>query len=426
MRRVRGEADAYVDEDSAGIRRVRERLFEAPAARRPKRRWIVAGSVAASMAAAAALVVWLAADRPAPAAVVTYEVEGRPAPDRRWIAAPPDVEVPIRFSDGAEVLLRPDSDLTVAHLRANGASVRVERGAVAIRVPRDPARPRDWRVLAGPFEVRVRGTEFEVDWDTAAAHFRLEMRHGEVELRGPVVGARRARSGERVEVWLRDQRMEVVAASAEARAPEAVEPVSHAGEPAPSEPALEPIDRARENDRASPPRRAPEAPRSESPSSPDVLEEIDAHTRAGRFDEAVAVADRTGWSQILARMSAERALRLGDAARYAGRVDRASEVYRTVRSRFPGTPPAAEAALHLGRLAADQQRDSIGASEWLDTYLREAPNGRFAREALGRRLEIEHRMGHAPRARELAGDYLRRFGEDGPYSDLALQLAGRD
>jgi outer membrane protein assembly factor BamD (BamD/ComL family) len=59
-----------------------------------------------------------------------------------------------------------------------------------------------------------------------------------------------------------------------------------------------------------------------------------------------------------------------------------------------------------------------GAATWFETYLRERPDGRFAREAAGRLIEAYQQSEDEDRAREAAREYLRRYPE-GPHSALA-------
>ena len=117
-------------------------------------------------------------------------------------------------------------------------------------------------------------------------------------------------------------------------------------------------------------------------------------------------------------------VRLADAARYASDVDAATLVLQSIRSRFPGTTAAAEAAFNYGRLVSDVRGNALAAAAWFETYLAEAADGPFAREASGRLVEAYDRLGNAAAAQRAARRYLERF-PDGPHAALARRLTGR-
>lgn len=106
---------------------------------------------------------------------------------------------------------------------------------------------------------------------------------------------------------------------------------------------------------------------------------------------------------------------LADAARHAGRPQRARQVYTAIRTRFAGSEAAATSGFYLARLAwreGSRQR----ARMWFSTYLAERPSGPLAQEALGRMLEIDRDV--PSQARETARRYLAQF-PGGPHASLA-------
>ncbi|MBW2509121.1 MAG: tetratricopeptide repeat protein [Deltaproteobacteria bacterium] len=90
------------------------------------------------------------------------------------------------------------------------------------------------------------------------------------------------------------------------------------------------------------------------------------------------------------------------------------------RSRFPGTDAAADAAFVLGRMQFHSGAHRSSAT-WFETYLRERPDGRFAREAAGRLVEAYYRSGDEDHARDAAERYLRQY-PDGPHAGLARSV----
>jgi transmembrane sensor len=116
-------------------------------------------------------------------------------------------------------------------------------------------------------------------------------------------------------------------------------------------------------------------------------------------------------------------LTLAEAARYAGRPERAEQSLKALRGRFGGSDDAAMAAYLLGRIAAENRRDHAVAARWFRTYLRERPAGRLNREAEGRLLESLAFMDRNT-AREAARVYLQHY-PTGPHADFARNLLGQ-
>jgi transmembrane sensor len=410
--------------------RVRAKLVarEAPRIRKARtrvHRGRVAAVAGAALALAAALfLVWGALPRHSSLSFRVASPEGRTEKGviGAFLAAPPGASVPLTFSDGSQVELSPRARARIASLEENGARVLVESGTLHVSVVhREKTR---WSVEAGPYEVRVTGTRFDVAFDPSDESLVLKLEEGSVVVTGCNLGAeRRLAAGEELRSSCR--------APAAAPAP-----------PTASTPAPQP-----EPDRASPhdalqgaaqgtlsPTALPDAPaRAPAPVAAPVAAPKEQEQRArddtvadlvhkGKHAEAVAEAEARGFDATCESLSSADLLALAGAARYAGRFDRATSALDAVRRRFPKSDGAATAAFELGRIAFDARRDFAAAGDWFDTYLRERPAGGFAREALGRAIEARQRAGDHARARELASRYLARY-PDGPHASLAGKLA---
>jgi TolA-binding protein len=90
------------------------------------------------------------------------------------------------------------------------------------------------------------------------------------------------------------------------------------------------------------------------------------------------------------------------------------------RRRFPRSARANDAAFLLGRLEEMAQRPEV-ALTWYERCLGESPHGTYTSEALGRKMTVVQRLHGAGRARPVAEEYLRRFG-DGTYAAAARAL----
>jgi transmembrane sensor len=313
-----------------------------------------------------------------------------------FLAAPDDRAMPLSFSDGTELRLAPHARARVAEVTHDGARVLLESGALhASVVHRDGAR---WVVGAGPFEVLVTGTRFDVAWEPAAEAIVVTLHEGSVVVTGcELEGGRRVVAGERIEASCK----------------------------APSAPTETAVVEASPTPVAAAPAEAASQARAVVPNAPSRSpHEVAARLRKGAHREAMSAAEDAGFESTCDTLSASDLLLLADAARYAGRFPRADQALLAVRRRFAGSDAAAKAAFELGRIAFDVNRDHGRAGDWFDAYLGERPSGPLAREALGRALESRHRAGDATRAERLAVRYLARY-PDGPHATLARRLARR-
>jgi hypothetical protein len=269
--------------------------------------------------------------------------------------------------------------------------VHVSRGTAAVSVP--PHQGEEWTFDVGPFEVAVTGTRFDVGWDETHRVFELVMHDGAVAVTGPTLdGKRVVVAGETLRVPLEEPPAPAIPVdAAPIDAPVVVAPV-------------EPV-------HVVVPPRAIDA----------GVAPVDAHVASwqelaanGDFKGALAsVHDR--FDEILASASSSELTTLGDTARYAGDLARAQQAYLAVRRRF--ATDAATATFALARMAFQAPDDAM-AAKWLDIYLRENPDGAFAREALGRLLEVRVRTHDDAGARAVAARYLRDY-PSGPHAKLA-------
>jgi hypothetical protein len=186
-----------------------------------------------------------------------------------------------------------------------------------------------------------------------------------------------------------------------------------APEPAPSraDTAPEPSDGA-----------APTSPPSSS-RAPSAARSVSWATRIaqGKFQDVVTEAEAHGVAGCLTGCSAADLRALSDAARYTGKTELARQSLLALRQRFLAGQ-GSEAAFLLGRL--DEKRGALGSAlTWYDTYLREAPSGPFAAEALAGKLRTVETTQGKKAAEPLAREYLRRFPK-GVHVRTAREILG--
>jgi len=330
-------------------------------------------------------------------AALSYEVTDGVVSDGGYIRGIGSARARLAFTDGTRVDLADGSRGRVAAIDERGARIALESGRAALRVVhRAEAR---WFVDAGPFVIRVTGTEFDVTWSSVDETLEVTLHQGAVVVSGPPAPSGvMLRAGQRLTA--REGQL-------------SIGPLT--GGPAP--PAALPSAGLLE---APGPEHAGAAP---AASSAAVRGSVALNwTRAvatGDYKAVLAEAENRGLASCYAGAPLSDLVALADAARYAKRSDVANAALEAQRSRFPGSAPANTAAFLLGRLADDAGNQSV-ALGWYDRYLREAPAGPLAQEAMGRKM-ISLRSSDATAARAAATEYLRRY-PDGPYHARAREL----
>ncbi len=417
------------DQDRA---RARVRYLASARARRPmgrprarsRRRLGWASFVA--LPAIAAVAVWALPWRLPPADLTFIQADGQVGHVGEAIDAPPVAPWPLKFSDGSVVSLYAGSHARVSAVNANGARIVLDRGgASASVVHRGGSR---WVIVAGPFEVLVSGTRFEVNWDSNEEVFRLDLEEGSVLVSSPCMPEPKSVArGDHLRLSCgskhptTDGMPDPGDGVAENVVPHSEPGATGSGSgPKDSRPAAAALLAAAPDPAAAGPVGA-RALAHATTTAPSVLQ-TDAWRRlvdAGRYREALDRVEQRGFEQECRRAPGADLLVLGDVARFTGDAARARLAYAAARDRLQG---GGRSAYGLGLIAFDQERDFAGAAQWFETYLAEQPEGELRREAAGRAMEAWHLAGDGTRARAAAQRYLRQY-PDGLQAPLARQLA---
>ncbi len=374
--------------------------------RSAQKRWHSAGRgvlVAIAVMGCAALLVALFR----PAANLTFMKERDPGQLGELIG---DARAPrtLSFNDGTQIVVQADSRARVMSTSPHGAQVLLERGALhASVVHRKDTR---WTISAGQFVIQVTGTAFSATWDVSRERLRVDMDEGSVSVGSPCAPDHDLKAGESFE-WSCPRAQapaDVLPAASES-------PVAHPSAPlrAVPLPVASVATAAPSSSHA-----ANEAKSSASPAAEVQKPRPDWRSEAmrARYPEAWSIVLSNG--QLDLPMSAQDTLLLANVARLSNHPADATRLYRTVRARFAGSHEAAIAAFHLARLS--RAAESL---VWLETYLREEPNGSFAADAFGRLIEIDVALGQAEGARLRAGAYLKRY-PSGAHAAYARSVTG--
>lgn len=342
------------------------------------------------------------------ARVLSYEVEGGRFDPAGVLEVKGAAAPTLRFSDGTEVRFHAGSTGRVKSVGEHGARISLT-GKVDVKVV--SWRGAHWLFDAGPFLITVTGTAFTAEWRDAEQRLEIALRTGGIAVSGPLSDdAITLRAGQRLVISARDKEVlirEIDATNeanevASARAP-SVAPTQEAASPARPEKLSQPST-------VSPTAKGP------GPTTSNWRAEL----AAGDFASIVQQAEQRGIDKVIAEVSSDDLAALTDAARYSRKDDVARRALVAQRRRFPRSVRANDAAFLLGRLEETSGREEL-ALDWYERCLGESPQGSYVADALGRKMKVVQRLHGAARARPIAEEYLRRFG-NGTYAAAAHAL----
>jgi TolA-binding protein len=396
--------------ESAGLSRL-ERTLAQRRRRSPRsRRAIVLGWGLLAATFCVAATVFFLRER-----VLTFEVAHGKLGEGGYIVSESS-DASVRFSDHSELDLEPGTRLRVSQLEVRGARMMLEGGLLHVHIRPRPAA--SWAIDAGPYVVHVTGTEFDLSWKVEDQTLDLRLTRGSVTVEGPLAnGGIRMQAGQHLVAKASDGSLSIV----DERSPDAPQPIVPSLTPAAPGPetTLSAATPAALRGASSTP---PVAERAATLASRSVAAATgwSARVAHGDFAGVIEGVERQGVDKTLVEASLPDLAAVADAARYERRQDIARRALVALRTRFAGSVQARDAAFFLGGLAENQD-ESASALEGYETYLREALNGPYASQALGRRFMLVQRLEGAEAARPFATQYLSRF-PDGPYAPNARKL----
>jgi len=418
---ARRQATLPVDPD---LHRAGRARFLAQALREPARqapRWRAAWWAApATAVAVAAWMLWPRALR--------YEVKGSEL-DGPYVSAPLSSPVDVTFSEGTSLHLDRDAKLRIEEVRSDGARVLIERGKMAVHVVHRARTA--WVFVAGPFEVRVMGTRFDLNWDSTAQTVDLLLHEGSLEVMSPFGRSPIAmRAGQRFLGDLLHRSTTVVDAAERAPGSAELPPWLAAGQggsvgspetaETSADPATNPFAAANSADEL-----AGEATgRTSGARSSRAMGARRASWQkllaSGQFAALVSDAESRGIASCLSGCSSIDLRSLADAARYIGQSELAEQCLYALRRRFARSDSSAAAAFLLGRTF--EASGALGTAEtWYDTYLAETPSGELAAEALAGKMRAAEKLRGRPAGAAIAREYLRRY-PTGVHAGVARRL----
>jgi transmembrane sensor len=354
--------------------------------------------------------------------------------------------IPLRFNDGTVVTVAPNAAARVLSVSPFGAGVLLEQGQATLHVVHRNAKTA-WSVSAGPFDVDVTGTQFDISWDRVTSTLRIRLDEGSVLVHGCGTPQTAVRTGETLvrrcadaqhakqretvnSGSLRDSDSDVSNRAADRGATSgaavALDEVADRPSTPMQRPPVNPAGAQRLSAADSPNSATPSRNLATTPSMHDAgshsgseePEWVQAYRR-GDYEHAFQAA----WPTFDATCGAGQAselLTLGHVARLSAHPRDASIALERLRTRFPHSREAMLAAFYLGTLAFDGGAYEAAVAQF-ERCLSEDGRQEISREARGRILDAWTRLGNRPLAVAAAHEYLRVF-PNGPDAAKANKL----
>ncbi|MBK6687092.1 MAG: FecR domain-containing protein [Deltaproteobacteria bacterium] len=197
------------------------------------RRWVPAG-LAAAVAIAVVVLLLPGKQRPAPAPEVRV-AEIAPAPSQAQAIASGPAPLELTLASGANLKLKEQTKVVAEAPGGPAVSLTLERGALDVSLPRRPEGGESFEIHTPGFVANARSANFSVGYQ--ADEFSVEVRDGEVDVEGPVIGPKKTLvEGERLAGSTRP-RAPASAPTAKSKARPAPRPVSDPVVVRPAEPA---------------------------------------------------------------------------------------------------------------------------------------------------------------------------------------------
>ncbi|MBN2344518.1 MAG: FecR domain-containing protein [Deltaproteobacteria bacterium] len=382
-----------------------------------KPRILLATGLTAAVVAAAAIILIVATASRTTALSFYIDHSMETAQAGSWIRADADEHHNIHFSDGSAISVSPKTETRIAAADSEQVIVDLNRGALKLKVT--PKRNNKWTVRAGPYQVKVVGTRFSVQWQADEAVFSVQVTRGKVSVYGPGIDANGifVAAGSQLKA---EGQTNVVSVGA-------VPPqnaVSSEGSVCPTGSNTSSLQqKTPTKDGSTSVTDSAETTKSNRTSQP-LSRTWQQLAKAKQYRQALRVAQELGVSKLAATLSADNLWLLATTARYSSSDADAIDLFVTYRKRFSTTAKSRTAAYLIAEQFFNAQGDAVRAKQWFATYLKESPNGALHEEALGHLMKTSVQLGQNTDARNYAASYLQQY-PDGNFSKQAYSILAK-
>ena len=374
-------------------------LAVAPQRRFPVIGWRFGLAVLMTTATAAAFL-WLAV-RPSDVPLRAFDAQGNLLASGAALSSVAARNV-VQFSDDSEVELERGAIAHLAQIDADRVEVSLSSGTLKSRVTpraeRRGKRPITWVFRAGPFQVRVLGTQLAIRW--VDQKLSVGVTHGEVRVSGgPLRDGTHVKAGQRLVVERGEERAHLKPLVAE--------------KPSPAVPVSKPPTAAKNNPKQ-PENTARRRPKRATPRWLSLAQQK-------RYRAAALAAETAGLKKLHRRLPQAHLALLADSQRLAGMSEMARSSFLALRRRFPKSHAACIAAYHLGSISSERNKHQP-AAHWYQLFLRgKCAQAALEEDALGRLIVALKKGGDDKNLERAACRYAKSYPQ-GAYSSIAKAL----
>lgn len=152
------------------------------------RRWVPAG-LAAAVAIAVVVLLLPGKQRPAPAPEQPVAEVAPPPPSQNQVIASGPAPLELTLASGASLRVKEQTKVVAEAPTGPAVSLTLERGALDVSLPRRPEGDESFEIHTPGFVANARSADFSVGYQ--ADEFSVEVRDGEVDVEGPVIGPKK-------------------------------------------------------------------------------------------------------------------------------------------------------------------------------------------------------------------------------------------
>jgi hypothetical protein len=350
---------------------------------------------------------------------LTYEVRDGSRFDAGYLSTANDRPASIHFSDGSAIEASPGTRMRVDRATTDGARILVESGKTRANIRH--GKSTNWLFVAGPFEVKVIGTAFDLAWDASKGEVDLVLHDGRTEVRCPFgQGSFTVVGGQHFHASLQTRSVRLDETSATSAAPATLSATPTPNPVGATPPATKRVTVNSDPGTSDKPTVAPPLVTSQFKSESVHRIAWADLARRGEFKSVVEQAKERDIDTCLGSCSIADLRALADSARYVGQPELAEQALKAMRHRLGGGEQRAWAAFMLGRIAEARGRAGQ-ANTWYDTYLTDAPRGQFAADALAGKMQATAQMYGSAVAKPLAMQYLEQY-PNGVHASTARKI----
>lgn len=377
--------------------------------------WIAAA--AAVLIGTAGLLLFNRANSPSPDSFFEYTVTNADTTggENQWILAPQKGNAEIKFVQGSRFAIKDNGAVRILSHTPKLVHIELHTGQLNSKVKGNGIT--NWKISAGPFQLSVLGTQFNVDWNLQKGTLRVQLQKGVVLVQGGSISDHGIRlyAGHTLAANSLDGTFEVTTGKNNKKKT-VPEEIATSNLLNPSTVNSKASAENFEDEFVAPSQLTPSGAK-HAAKTPRWL----TYYKKDDFHMAQKAIESAGLSRLLQTASAQDLWKISQIYRHIGDSVTTNRALLQIRKRYPASSKAKISAFILGRNMMEQQHNSSQAAAWFEQYIKESPNGTMIQEAYNRLFSAYSSSGQTQRTVDAADRYLKKF-PNGVYVSKAKQI----